>query len=99
VTHFLYKLLGPRPTFGPGDMTPEEHAIMGEHSTYWHGLLDQGRVIVFGPVLEPSGAWGLAVVEAADEDEVRRLGDGDPAVTSGVATFEVHPMPLTSVRT
>ena len=53
---------------------------------------------MFGPVSDPSGGWGLAVVEAETEDEVRALGADDPAVTSGTATFEVMPMPVAIVR-
>ncbi|TCO19755.1 hypothetical protein EV652_113154 [Kribbella steppae] len=37
--------------------------------------------------------WGLAVVTAREADEVHALGAKDPAVGSGLATFEVHPMP------
>jgi uncharacterized protein len=92
LNRFLYKLIPPRATFA-ADMSDEEAAVMGEHAGYWGGLVDEGAVVVFGPVGDPSGAWGLAVVEAETEDEVRRLGEQDPAVTSGVATFEIYPMP------
>lgn len=53
---------------------------------------------VFGVVLEGAGAWGLAVVEAEDVDRVLALGAEDPAVTSGVCTFDVGVMPSPSVR-
>ena len=97
MSHFLYKLVAPRPTFAH-DMSQEEAAIMTEHAAYWQRLLDEGPVIVFGPVLEPETTWGLAVVEAPDEEAVRALGAADPAVRSGMATFEVARMPATSVR-
>jgi uncharacterized protein len=95
--HFLYKLLPPRPGFAL-DMTPQEAAVMAEHAQYWAGLLEGGSVVVYGPVAEPTGAWGLAVVEAEDVEEVHRVRAGDPAVTSGVATAEVHPMISAFVR-
>jgi uncharacterized protein YciI len=97
VNHYLYKLIPPRPSFAL-DMTEEEAAVMGEHATYWSGLLADGRAIVFGPVIEPESTWGLAVVEAPDEDTVRSFGDSDPAVTAGLAHFEVYAMPSTIVR-
>jgi uncharacterized protein len=97
VSHFVYKLIPPRPTFD-ADMNDDEAAVMGQHGEYWQGLVDSGRVIVFGPVSDPTGAWGLAVVEADSEDDVRSLGGADPAVTSGLATFEVLPMPVAIVR-
>ena len=89
--HFVYKLIPPRPTFAL-DMTGDEQAIMGQHAGYWKELLDQGRVVVFGAVLDPSGAWGLAVVEADSPEAVRALGDGDPAVVSQMCTYDVFPM-------
>jgi uncharacterized protein YciI len=95
--YFVYKLIAPRPTFA-FDLSESEAAIMGEHAAYWQPLVEQGKVVAFGPVLDPGGHWGLAVVRADDESEVRALGDADPAVTSGMATFDVFPMPGAVVR-
>jgi uncharacterized protein YciI len=95
--HFLYKLIPPRPTFA-ADMTPAEAAVMAQHAAYWQQLTDAGTAVVFGPVLDPASVWGLAVVAADTEDDVSRLGAGDPAVRSGVATFAVYPMPDAAVR-
>ena len=89
--HFVYKLIPPRPSFAQ-DMTPEEGALMAAHSEHWRGLMDEGRVLVFGPVADPAGVWGMAVVEAADAGEVRAMGEADPAVASGAMTFDVLPM-------
>jgi uncharacterized protein len=97
VNHFVYKLIPPRPTFAT-DMSDGEAAIMSEHAEYWQDLLGAGKVVVFGPVDDPSGSWGLAVVEAETEQDVRALGADDPAVKSGMATFDVFPMPVASVR-
>ena len=91
-TTFAYKLTPPRPTFAL-DMSEAEAAVMGEHAAYWQPRVEQGDVLVFGPVLEPAATWGLAVVLADDEEAVRALGDADPAVASGLATYEVFPMP------
>lgn len=96
-THFVYQLIPPRPTFAL-DMADDERAIMGQHAGYWSELLEQGPVVVFGAVLDPSGTWGLAVVEAESIDAVRALADGDPAVRSQLCTFDVFPMVGTMVR-
>ncbi|MDQ3629866.1 MAG: YciI family protein [Actinomycetota bacterium] len=47
--------------------------------------------MAFGPVLDPAGSWGLAIVQAEDEAEVGALGKADPAVTSGLATYGCLP--------
>ncbi|MCG7633862.1 YciI family protein [Gordonia McavH-238-E] len=94
MSHFVYKLVPPRPTFGPGDMSDDEAAIMGRHSAYWSGLLADGTAVIFGPVVDPAGNWGLGVVRADSEDAVRAISAADPAVTSGLARVEILPMPV-----
>lgn len=89
---FVYKLIPPRPTFDE-DMSEDEAAIMGRHVAYWQEQTARGRAMVFGPVADPAGAWGLAVVDAASAEEVHALGRADPAITSSLARFEVYAMP------
>ena len=83
--------MAPWPTFAL-DMSDEEREIMGRHAAYWQPLVDAGRMVVFGPVLDGTGSWGLGVVEADDEDEIRRFASGDPVVTTGTADIEVGRM-------
>ena len=85
---FVFRLKAPRPNFAL-DMTDEEREIMGRHAAYWQPLLDSGRMVVFGAVLDSTGSWGLGVVEADDEDELRSFAANDPAVTSGTAAIEM----------
>jgi hypothetical protein len=46
-------------------------------------------VVVFGPVADPEGVWGLSVVRAGSQAEVVELGREDPAIVAGIATFDV----------
>ena len=62
-----------------------------------NALSDRRIAIIFGPVLDPKGTWGLAIVEVASEPEAHILGRNDPAVQAGF-TFEVYPMPGAIVR-
>lgn len=90
--HYFVRLLPPRPSF-LADMTPEEAAMMKEHGAYWRELLGRGAAVVFGPVLDPEGAWGLGVLAAADEAALHTLRDGDPAIRSGRGfRYEILPM-------
>ncbi len=97
MTTFVFRLKGPRPTFAV-DMTDEERKIMGQHAAYWQPYLDSGQMVVFGPVLDETGSWGLGIVEAEDEDDLRAFAASDPAVTSGIATTEVGRMLAGFVR-
>jgi len=97
VTTFVFRLMAPRRTFAL-DMSDEEREIMGRHAAHWQPLLDEGRMVVFGPVLDSTGSWGLAVVEADDEDELRAFAARDPAVTTGTAEIEIGKMLAGFVR-
>lgn len=95
--HFFLRLVPPRPTFAE-DMTAEEGEVMGRHADYLKGLVDAGPGVAFGPVFDPAGAWGLGIVEAADEAEARRMTDADPIVVAGIARYDVVPMRLSFAR-
>jgi uncharacterized protein len=98
MSYFVYRLIPPRPTFGPGDMTDAEAAVMAEHGAYWSQHVATGHAVVFGPVTDPDGNWGLGVVEADSEADVVTLRDADPAVSSGLATAEILAMPVAVAR-
>jgi uncharacterized protein len=91
VTHYVYRLIPPRPSFAQ-DLSESEAARMGEHASYWQELLAGGDVVVYGPVDDPAGTWGLAVFEAHDEVAAHAIAEDDPAVRSGMCTFALHPM-------
>ena len=84
---YVLRLLPPRPTFAT-DMTDAEREVMGRHAEHWQPYLASGRMVVFGPVLESDGGWGLGVLEADDDEEVRAHAAQDPAVRHGM-TMEV----------
>jgi uncharacterized protein YciI len=71
-------------------MTPEERSIMERHVAYWSEKAAQGIAIVFGPVMDPKGVYGIGVYQVQDESEMRRLLDQDPA--NGLLQYEVLPM-------
>jgi uncharacterized protein YciI len=83
--------MAPRPTFAL-DMTDEEREIMGRHAGHWQPYIDSGQMVVFGPVLDGTGSWGLGVIEAENEEELRAFAADDPAVTTGTAKIELGTM-------
>ena len=96
--NFFCKLLPPRPTFAM-DMTEAEMRLMQEHAAYWTDAVARGSVITFGFVADPSGPFGMGVVEFGSEAEARAFTDGDPTIRSGQGfAFEIHPMPMGAVR-
>ena len=95
--HYFFKLIPPRSTF-PQDITDEERRLMDEHSRYFQEHFAAGRLLLYGPVLATSGAFGLAVLEVDSEAEARQFGEGDPSVRAGLNRFELYPMKVANAR-
>ena len=91
MTTFVFRLVPPRPTFAL-DMSDEERDIMGRHAAHWQPYLDSGQMVVFGPILDTTGSWGLGVVEAQHEQELRSLASKDPVITTGTGRIELGRM-------
>jgi|SRR5690349_21816614 len=93
--HFFCKLIAPRPTFA-FDMNDNEKALMGQHAAYWAQMLNEGAVVVFGPVMDPKGPFGMGVMDAADEAEVKRRTDADPVMQANIG-FKVEVSPMRAI--
>src|SRR5256714_13864798 len=76
---FVFRLMAPRPNFAL-DMTDEEREVMGRHAAYWQPLVEAGRMVVFGPVLDSTGSWGLGGVGGGDGGGIRAVPAGGPPV-------------------
>src|SRR5215475_6936234 len=91
--YYLCRLIAPRPAFA-AEMTPAEAKAMHEHVAYWTDLLSKGKVIAFGPVLDPKGPWGVGIVSVGDAAELRELQANDPAINAQIGLgYEAFEMP------
>lgn len=87
--YYFLKLNPPRPTFMQ-DMTAEEREVMGRHLAYLNEQMAKGVVQVFGPVLDPKGPFGVAIIGVETEAERDALIANDPA--NGINRYEFFPM-------
>ena len=87
--HFMLKMLPRRPNFAQ-TMTDEDRKIVQQHIAYWKEYMRKGIMLVFGPVLDPKGIYGIGIVEVDSEEQVRSLLDNDPA--SVIHNSEYYPM-------
>lgn len=71
-------------------MTDQERSIMQEHAQYWRRFMEQGKIVVFGPVMDPGGAFGMGVARVDNVEEVKEFIAGDPALS--LSTIDFFPM-------
>ena len=89
---FFCRLVPPRPSFAM-DMTPPELAAMQAHVGYWSAMLARGTAVVFGPVADPAGPWGLGVVRLRGDERIDDFTAADPAIQAGIGLrYETLPM-------
>jgi uncharacterized protein YciI len=91
MNHFLLKLVPPRPTFAK-DMNDDEKNLMQQHAKYFEQLQERGVALAYGPVLDPRGSWGMAILEVENENEAKEILNSDPTVKAALNTFEIYPM-------
>jgi uncharacterized protein YciI len=90
--HYFLKLIPPRPSFAM-DLSDDEKSLMLEHAGYWRGRQQHGEVLVFGPVMDPKGPFGVGVIAAEDDAAARAFADADAVIKSGRGfVCEIHPM-------
>jgi uncharacterized protein YciI len=61
-----------------------------EHAAFMDDLVDQGVIVLGGPVGEGDGDWTLIVVDAESEAEVRSLLAEDPWAEDMLATESIE---------
>jgi uncharacterized protein len=87
--YFFLRLNPVRPDFVT-TMTDEEKGIMQRHAGYWREFQLQGKLVVYGPVMDPAGPFGMGVAEVESEEELKRFIAGDPALA--LSTIDSFPM-------
>jgi uncharacterized protein YciI len=96
--YYVCKLTGPRPTF-PQDMSVQEREIMMAHAAYCRELLDSGKALIFGPVADPAGIWGLGVLQLPDDADPQAIIANDPVTKANAGfTYQIMPMLQAAAR-
>src|SRR5262249_43584409 len=88
--YYLCRLIPPRPDF-PQTLSEHERTVMLQHVGYWTTYAQRGIAIVFGPVADPKGGWGVAIVRTSGDAELAEIQREDPALALG-CHYETLPM-------
>lgn len=66
---------------------------MQAHTAYCAELLRAGKALVFGPVADPAGVWGLGVLQLSDDADPQEIVANDPTIKANAGfTYQVMPM-------
>jgi uncharacterized protein YciI len=76
--------------------TEEDFAVMGEHFQYLKDLLNNNILILAGPEL--NAKFGIAIFEADNESEAKKIMVNDPCIIKGVMNAEVYPYRVSLLR-
>ncbi len=80
MSYYFVKLIPHRATFA-FDMSDSERALMQQHAEYWRRQMREGLVVVFGPVMDPAGPYGMGVIDAGSDAAVNEMLAHDPAAS------------------
>lgn len=75
----------------PGDATPGEMAIVGDHFAHLRRMLGRGELFLAGRTQEDENPVGIVILRASDLETARAMMDDDPAVRAGVFKAEIRP--------
>ena len=76
-------------------MTAAELEAFEAHGAHLERLAAEGVVLLVARAMDAAGdGFGLAIIEAPDDDAAHALAAADPFVARGVATTRVYPFHL-----
>jgi uncharacterized protein YciI len=80
----------PGATWRPGVDFREQPGVE-RHVAHYHALHEAGKLELGGPFLGPDGGGMMVAVPGVTAQELEAFAAADPAVQSGLLTFEVRP--------
>lgn len=89
--YYLCKFIPPRDDFLP-TLSADEQNWMQKHVVYMNALLAQNIIVAHGPVMDPSGPYGVSLYQIGDNQDITALTSEDPIVKNGVGHYEHYAM-------
>ena len=69
-------------------MDDDEQELMRQHVTYMSEYFEAGTVLAYGPVQDPEGWFGIALLEVLHQDEAVQFAENDPSVLAGLEQLQ-----------
>jgi uncharacterized protein YciI len=78
-------------TFQTASMSPNVDALQAEHLAYLKSLLESGKAVIAGPLVEAAELRAVLIFRTNSAEEAKTLAENDPLVKAGFAIVEMHP--------
>lgn len=85
---FLYK--GPKFAALPAE-SPERKANSEQHIAFIERMRKEGKMLIFGPILDAGDLRGMYVFKASSIEEAREWANQEPSVKIGMIEMRVYP--------
>lgn len=74
---------------------PSDQAVKGkmlsEHLVRLFSLKEEGKLVIFGPVMKDGDITGISIFNLTDEAEVKKLLEADPFIKEGYLSYTLFP--------
>jgi hypothetical protein len=72
---------------------------MERHFGYWAEQMSRGSAVVFGPVADPQGTYGIAILNVPNQADAQAICAHDPAIAARLGfSFALCEMPNAVIR-
>lgn len=90
MTVYYLRLLKRGPLW-TAEETPEVERLQAAHVAYGRKLVEAGKLIINGPLLDNGDLRGVGIFRVGSLKEAQALSDADPSVQAGRLVSELHP--------
>src|SRR5258708_14706540 len=74
-----------------GTPAAERNRILQQHLANVLSMLDSGKAVIAGPLVDNTDVAGIFILRAQSAEEAKGWVDADPVVKSGLFAAEMHP--------
>jgi uncharacterized protein YciI len=87
--HYWFVMFGKGSNWGQDSATTAK--LFQDHIHYMISQRETGKIITGGPFLDKAAWIGFEIYSCRTSEEVEKVTKADPAVSSKILSFEIHP--------
>ncbi|KQR83917.1 hypothetical protein [Sphingomonas sp. Leaf343] len=89
--NYFCKYIPPRPDF-MDTLTAEEAGLLMDQRAWQSDLFSRNVIVACGPVLDPTGSYGMAIYSIPESHDIAAITVLDPMVQAKIGHYEHFPL-------